>query len=219
MWNDRLLASGGILFAVLTFAGFMMTSDGVAGGETSTADAAQWLADSGNRTMGIVGAYLMAAGAIAFAVFLAAITQRMRHAGASQLTIDLARIFGGAFAFLQLAASAALLAAPLAIELENEPLPVDPGVARLGILGLALWLVPGMLAASAFVTTVAVSSLAYKAFPAWVAWTGLLCAAALLAAVVLLPAVLLLLWTFAVSLVALVRGGSAVHTQPVSSPA
>jgi hypothetical protein len=219
MWNDRLLASGGILFAVFTFFGVMMTSGGVAGGETTTAEAADWLADSGNRTLAIVGAYLLAAGAIAFAVFLAATTRRMRDAGASSLTVDLARIFGGAFAVLQLAAAAAFLAAPLAIEFENEPIPLDPGVARLGILGISLWLVPGMFTAAGFVTTVAVSSLSAKVFPAWVAWTGLLCAVALLAAVVFLPALLLLLWTLAVSLLALVRGGSVARTQAAGSPA
>ena len=217
MWNDRLLGLSGILFAVLTFGGVTLGSGGIAGGETTTAEAADWLADSGNRTLAIVGVYLLAAGAIAFAVFLAATTRRMRDAGASPLTVDLARLFGGAFAVLQLAASAAFLAAPLAIQFENEPLPADPGVARLGTLGISLWLVPGMLAAASFETTVAVSSFASKVFPAWVAWTGLLCAAALLAAVVFLPAMLLLLWTLAVSLVALVRGGSVARTQPAGS--
>lgn len=219
MWNNRLLALSGILFALFTFGGATLGSGGIAGGETSTAEAAEWLADSGNRTLAIIGAYLLAAGALAFAVFLAAVTQRMRHAGASQLTLDLARFFGAGFAILQLGAAAAMLSAPLAIEFENEPIPVDPGAARLGILGISLWLVPGMLSGAAFVTTVAVSSLSDKTFPAWVAWTGLLCAAGLLAAVVFLPAMLLLLWTIAVSLVALVRGGSVVSAQPVRSPA
>lgn len=219
MWNNRLLALGGILFAVCTFAGTTIGSGGIAGGETTTADAAEWLADSGNRTLAMVGGYLLAAGALAFAVFTVAVTQRMREAGASNLAVDLARMFGAGFAILQLAASAAFLAAPLAIEFDVESSPVEPGVARLGTLGISLWLVPAMLSGAAFVTTIAVSSLADKVFPAWVAWTGLLCALALLAAVVFLPAMLLLLWAFAVSIVALLRGGPTVRPQAVRSPA
>lgn len=219
MWNNRLLALGGILFAVCTFGGVTLGGGGIAGGETSTADAAEWLADSGNRMMAIIGAYLLAAGALAFGVFMTAVIRRMREAGANPLAIDLAGWFGGAFAILQLAAAAACMTMPLAIEFENEPVPVDAGAARIGILGISLWLVPGMLAAAAFVATVAVSSLANKVFPGWVAWTGLLCALVLLAAVVFLPAMMLLLWAAAVSVAVLVRGDAPVRSQAVGSPA
>jgi hypothetical protein len=219
MRDNRLLALGGIVFAVLTFAGMMMVSGGIAGGETTTADATEWLADGGNRTLGVMGGYLVAAGALAFLVFLAATADRMRLAGVRPLAIEVARLFGGAFAVMQLAAAAALLSAPLAIEFDTESMPADSSVARLSALGIALWLVPGMLAAAAFASAVAVSTFTDRVFPSWVGLAGLLCAVALLAAVVFLPAMLFLLWTLVVSLVALARKSPAAQPQALGSPA
>ena len=214
MLNDRTITIGAIGFAALTLAGILLLLDGVAGGDTTNAEAAEWLGDSANRTQVLVGAYLMCAGAIAFLVFVAGIIGRLRAAEAPPAFTEVARLSGAAFSICQLVGAIAMAGAAYAVTAGNEPEPIDPGALRVTTLGLAIWLVPGMLSASAFVATVSVSIFAKKAFPTWIGLTGMLCALVLLAAITFLPAVLLLLWVACVGLVVLVRGEAALRLDP-----
>jgi hypothetical protein len=214
MLNDRTITIGAVGFAVLTLAGILLLLGGVAGGDTTNVEAAEWLGDSGNRTRMLVGAYLMCGGAIAFLVFVAGTIGRLRAVESPPALTEVARLSGVAFSICQLVGAIAMAGAAYAVTSGNEPEPIDPGAVRVTTLGLAIWLVPGMLSASAFVAAVSVSAFANKAFPTWIGLTGALCALVLLAAITFLPVVLLLLWIACVGLVVLVRGEAALRLDP-----
>lgn len=218
MWNDRAITLGGIVFVTLTLTGYLMMAGGVAAGDTTTAEAARWLGDSGHRTRSIVGMYVMCGGAVAFLTFLVGALGRLRASGCHRGIRDLAGITGTIFAICQFIGATGMATAAMAIAFDNEPLPVDASVARVTSFGLAVWLIPGMLSASIFVGTLAVASFTSSAFPAWVGLAGLLCAAVLLAGIMFLPVFMFMLWTVCVALVALARPQPRVLLPPAPNP-
>ncbi|MGE3074297.1 MAG: hypothetical protein AB7N24_13690 [Dehalococcoidia bacterium] len=205
MNNDRLITVGGIAFAALTLAGIFMVLPGIAGGDTTNAEAAAWMQESAHRARAIAGAYLMCAGAVAMVVFLAGVTGRLRASQAAPGVIEVARLAGLSFVVCQLVAAIAMAGVAYAVSSGNEPTPIDPGATRISTFGLAVWLIPGMISAALFTASVAIGALTTKAFPAWVGLSGLLLAAILLAAITFLPALLLMVWSAAVALVAMVH--------------
>lgn len=205
MKNDSAITVGGIAFAVFTFAGIFLLLPGVAGGNTTNAESAAWVADGAHRMRALLGAYVMCGGALAMVAFVAGMVGRLRAAGASSTLIEVARLSGIAFVICQLVAATAMAGAAYAVIAGNEPTPIDPGAARITTFGLALWLIPGMLSAALFACIVGISVLWTKTFPTWVGLAALLTAAVLLAAITFLPAMILLLWSAAVGLVAMVR--------------
>src|SRR5215211_114714 len=108
MWNDRAITVGGLLFAVLTIAGVALLLGGVAGGDTTNVEAADWLSESGNRARAIIGLYLMCAGAICFIPFIAGMLGRLRFAGADGSLLEVVRLSGFAFVLCQLIAAVAM---------------------------------------------------------------------------------------------------------------
>ncbi|MGE0598789.1 MAG: hypothetical protein AB7J35_03050 [Dehalococcoidia bacterium] len=217
MKDDWPITAGGIGFAGLTLLGLFLLMPGVAGGDTTNAEAVAWVKESGHQYRGIAGAYLMCAGAIAMVVFMAGVLRRLRAAGAGPLLVDVARLSGLAFVVCQVVAAMAMASAVYAVSAGNEPTPIDPGVARITTFGLALWLVPGMLSAALFAALVGAAVLSTKAFPTWVGLSGLLLAAVLLAAILFLPALLLMLWAIAVALVATVSRNPAPALDPLTA--
>lgn len=205
MWNDRAITIGGIVFVALTVPGYLLMAGGVAAGDTTTAEAASWLGESGHRTRSIVGMYLMCGGALGFTVFLAGVLGRLRASECNPILRELAGITGTIFAICQFVGAVGMATAAMSVAFDVEPLPVEASLTRLSSLGVEIWLVPGMLAASAFVGSLAVATFTSRVFPAWVGLAGVLCAAVLLAGIVFLPVFMFMLWTASVALVVLVR--------------
>ncbi len=218
MKNDWAIAVGGIGFAVLTPLGLFLLMPGVAGGNTTNAESAAWVAESAHRTQAIAGAYLMCGGALAMIAFVVGMVGRLRAAGAGSTLLEVARLGGFAFVVCQLVAAMAMAGTAYAVASGNEPTPVDAGAARITTFGLAVWLIPGMISAALFACSASISILSTKAFPTWVGLTGLLTAAVLLAAITFLPAMILLLWSACVGLVATVRQQPAPPLEAKPAP-
>jgi hypothetical protein len=210
MSNDRVIAVAAALFAVCTIAGIALQLNGAPVGDSDTVDAANWLASSGHRTMAIIGIYAMAAGGIAFLVFAAALTQRLRVAGAGNATLDIMRLSAGVFAALQLAGGAGMGIAAISIGNGNEPKPISPDVTRVAALGFEIWVAGAMIAAALFVATVSVSALKTGALPRWLGWVGILCTVLLIGAFQFLPAFALPIWAICVAVVVVVRSASTL---------
>ncbi len=210
MWNDRAIAAGGILFAILTIPGYLMMGDGVAVGQGTNATAADWLADSGHRAMVLVGMYTMCAGGLAFLLFAMALAVRLRSAGSHPLLVGIIQAAGVAAAACQLVGAVGMATGALAIRMGLETTPPDPGVVRVTTFGAEVWLVPGLLCTSAFVAAVSGAIIERRAFPTWLALAGFLCAVVLLGGITFLPVAVLTLWAFAAAIVAIVRPASSV---------
>lgn len=87
----------------------------------------------------LVGAYVMAAGAIAFIVFAASLMQRLKDAQAPRLAANVAQLAAVAFAILTLAAAMAMASAAYAVAGNVEAQPIDQGAVRISTYGFALW--------------------------------------------------------------------------------
>ena len=210
MWNDRAIAIGGVLFAAMTAVSIALMLNGLAVGNSTNADTAEWLSDSGHRTMTVSGLYLMCAGGLAFMLFATGLVRRLRAAGASDFVLDMARIAAGAFTGLQIAAGVAMGIAAISIRSGVETTPVSPDVARIGAFGFELWFIGAALCGAAFVATVSVSALANGALPRWLALVGLLCAAVLLGGIAFLPGWAIFAWAICVAIAVSVRSSEGL---------
>ena len=218
MKNDRVIAVGGMGFAVFTAIGIFMLLPGVAGGDTTNTEAVAWAGTSAHRIRAIAGAYLMCGGAMAMIVFLVGMCGRLRAAGAAPVLVEAARLTGVVFVVCQVVSAMAMAGVAYAVSSGNEPPPIDPGAARITTIGLAIWLIPGMISAAVLAGTTGIATLATKSFPTWVGLTALLLALVLLGAITFLPALLLLLWVFAVALAALFHRSSIPNLDSLTAP-
>ncbi|OAI44579.1 hypothetical protein AYO38_00360 [bacterium SCGC AG-212-C10] len=219
MTNDRTISICGAFFAVATLIGLAMMIEGVASGDATNVEAAEWLAKSGNRAQMIIAMYVMAGGAIAFAVFASAVIRRLRAAGAPDLAVDVARIGAAAYTALVLASAVAMASGAYSLISNNEAQPLDPGVARTSTLGFAIWVFPAAFAGSVFVASVSVAAMRSAALPRWLCLIGLLVAVLLLFGISFLPTFSILIWALCVSIVAFVRRAGSVSVQAAPQPA
>lgn len=216
MWNDRAITVGGVLFVLLTLPGYFLLSGGIAAGDGTTEEAAEWLGDSGHRAQAIAGGYAMCAGALAFLLLAQGIVERARSAGGPMLVVGLIQTTGLAFAVCQAISAVAMMAPAIAVVAGNESTPLDPDAVRITTFGAELWLVPGMLCASAFVLSTAAAIFSSSLLPTWIGLAALLCAAVLLAGIVFVPVVLLMLWVLTVSFVVMARPMAVGQTHPMA---
>ncbi len=222
MANDRTIAISGFIFAIATFIGLVLLVGGAAVGDTTTAEAATWLEESGHRTRMLVGAYVMCGGAIVFLVFASGVMQRLRHAEAPGVVLSIAQFGAIAFSILTLAAAVGMASAAYAVASNVEPTPIDPGALRIGTYGFALWAIPAALAGGTFVAAVSIAAFVSGAFPRWLALIGFLIAALSTFGITFLPTPGVFVWAILVAIVTVVRGeaGSPVRAGALAgSPA
>lgn len=214
MTNDRVITVTGILFAIGTFAGLLLLLGGAAVGDTTNAEAADWLGKGAHRTRMMVGAYVMAGGAVAFMVYAAGLLQRMRNTQAPQLAVNVAQLAGTVFALLVLAAAVGMASGAYAVQSGVEPQPIDVGAVRVSTFGFMLWAIAGALAGATFITAVSIGSFVSGVLPRWLALLGLLFAVLALFGIEFLPTLGILVWAILVGIVALVR----TEPRPLAEP-
>lgn len=209
MTVDRAISVSGLLFAIATFAGMLLLLGGAAAGETSNAEAAEWLNEGAHRTRMLVGVYVMCGGSLAFVVFAAALLQRLRMAHAPSLAVAVAQFGAIAFVILALAAATGMGSAAYAVGSNVEPTPVDAGAVRMTTYGFALWAIPAALAGATFVFAASVAMLASGTLPRWLSLIGFLLAILAPFGVFFLPTLGLLVWAVLVGIVAFFRSSTA----------
>jgi hypothetical protein len=206
----KLGAGAGILFAVLFVVAVVSGPGNLPSG--SDAQVVAFYADSGNRMGAIVSAYLFAAAALCYTIFLIDIRARFQRS-----TVDAAAnwsgvsvITGALFLALMVAAGAAVATIAGDINFGDDPNPVVPDVARfLPELVYALLLVGGMVLAAGHLASTSMAALRSRVLPRWLCIAGLIGSVILLASVLFIPMVVLPLWVLAASIVFLTRAESA----------
>jgi hypothetical protein len=199
----RLPSIAGIAFVVLFVAGFL------ASGDTPDPDKRlewrRWYFDSGHRVSAVVGMYLMLFGVLAFVWFLAGLRHRLAKGGASETLVTLVFGAGLVFAILAMAGVIARSVVPVGKELVDQSLPGGDIAQQLEGLGFGTLLLPGALAAGAFVAAASAASRQVAALPAWLTIAGFVVAVLQLVGVLFFPFALFVLWVLVAAIVLLAR--------------
>ena len=205
MINRRWTALSGIIFVALMLAGASFVTD-VPAADASAQEIAGYLADSGNHTRNIVGAYLWVLGGLAFLGFVAGLRAVLRRAEGDPGTLS-SLVFGAGVVFTAVWSVSAVALASVAYAVGFSDAPVtDPDVVRvLPQMASLLLLLGGGFAG--ILLLLATSTLIFRTgvLPRWLAWFGILVAIALVFDVTYMNIVPLLAWVVGASIVLLRR--------------
>ena len=205
MTNRRWTALSGIVFVALMLTGASLVTD-LPAADASAQEIAGYLADSGNHTRNIVGAYLWVLGGLAFLGFVAGLRAVLRRAEGDPGTLS-SLVFGAGVVFTAVWSVSAVALASVAYAVGFSDAPVtDPDVVRvLPQMASLLLLLGGGFAG--ILLLLATSTLIFRTgvLPRWLAWFGILVAIALVFDVTYMNIVPLLAWVVGASIVLLRR--------------
>jgi Domain of unknown function (DUF4386) len=200
---ERWAPIGGILFVVLMVSGSFLVSD-VPKADAPQQEITNYLADGGNHTRNIVGAYLWVIGALAFLWFLTRLRSDLRKAEGEQGALStLAFGAGVAFAAVWMVSAVGFSAVAYAVELRDAPI-TDPDLVRaLPAAGGWLLLLGGGFAGLLVLLAVSGATLRTGVYPRWLGWLGIVAAIALLFDVLYLNILPFWVWVFIAAIVML----------------
>src|SRR5262245_60555876 len=177
---ERWAPIGGILFVVLMVVGSMLVGD-VPAPNAPDHEIANYLADSGNHTRNLIGAYLWGLGALAFPWFLIRLRNDLRRAeGGSGALSTLTFGAGVAFTAVWMASAGIFASVAYAVALRDAPVS-DPDLVRvLPAAGRLLLLFGGGFAGSLLLLAASLVILRTRVFGRWLGGLGILAAIVLL---------------------------------------
>jgi hypothetical protein len=205
MIKQRWAALSGIVFVVLMLTGAYFVID-VPAPDASTQEIAGYLADSGNHTRNIVGAYLWVLGGLAFLGFVAGLRAVLRRAEGDPGTLS-SLVFGAGVVFTAVWSVSAVALAAVAYSVGLAGAPVsDPDLVRvLPQLGSLLLLLGGGFAGILLVLATSMLILRTTVLKRWLAWFGILVAIALVFDVTYVNILPLVAWVLFTSITLLMR--------------
>ena len=205
MIKQRWAALSGIVFVVLMLTGAYFVID-VPAPDASTQEIAGYLADSGNHTRNIVGAYLWVLGGLAFLGFVAGLRAVLRRAEGDPGTLS-SLVFGAGVVFTAVWSVSAVALAAVAYSVGLAGAPVsDPDLVRiLPQLGSLLLLLGGGFAGILLVLATSMLILRTRVLQRWLAWFGILVAIALVFDVTYVNILPLVAWVLFTSITLLMR--------------
>jgi len=218
MFNHRWAALSGIAFVVLMLTGAAFVTD-VPEADASAQEIAAYLADSGNQTRNIVGAYLWVLGGLAFLGFVAGLRAVLRRAEGDPGTLS-SLVFGAGVVFTAVwSASAATLAAvAYAVEFSDAPVS-DPDLVRvLPQLGALLLLLGGGFAGILLLLATSALIVRTGVLPRWLAWLGIPVAVALVFDVTYMNILPFVGWVLVASIALLMRQHEAATAAAPENP-
>ena len=207
----RAAALAGVAFAVLLFLGVAVLNPPVDATDTELVD---WWSAHANQTAAAVSMYLFAAAAISFLGFLTHLSARIRAGAGGGQPSQLTFAAGIVSATTLAVAAAARGVVGKATALNDQPLPGADALRYLSQLASATLGVLAMLSIAATILALSYAILRTGVLGRWLAWLGIIAAAALLAVQttffgeLAIPAVLI--WTIAAS-IAIWRAPAPVH--------
>jgi hypothetical protein len=179
MVKQRWAALSGIVFVVLMLTGAAFVID-LPKADASNQEIAGYLADSGNHTRNVIGAYIWVLGGLAFLGFVSGLRSVLRRAEGDPGTLS-SVVFGAGVVFTAVWSVSAATLASVAYAVEFSGAPVsDPDIVRvLPQLGSLLLLLGGGFAG--IFVILATSALIFRTgvLPRWLAWLGIPVAPAL----------------------------------------
>ena len=206
----RLAPGAGLVFATLCAVGLVLQALAFGGAEEeSRNEVVARYSDGGNELLVEVGALLIGLG-VAFALpFLASLRRVLRSVEGDRSVLSTAAVAGGVVMAVMLCAASVATVAAFSSSDFYDAYQVDPDVVLLmqsvsfSALGYAL------VGGSVLVAATSIAALGTRVMPRWMAYGGLVLAAACLfgewALVLFLPLPLLLTWTAVASAFLLVR--------------
>jgi hypothetical protein len=205
MVKQRWTALSGIVFVVLMLTGAFFVID-VPAPDASTQEIAGYLADSGNHTRNIVGAYIWVLGGLAFLGFVAGLRAVLRRAEGDPGTLS-SLVFGAGVVFTAVWSVSAVALAAVAYSVELADAPVsDPDLVRvLPQLGSLLLLLGGGFAGILLVLVTSMLTFRTRVLQRWLAWFGILVAIALVFDVTYMNILPLVAWVLFASIALLMR--------------
>jgi hypothetical protein len=205
MVKQRWTALSGIVFVVLMLTGAFFVID-VPAPDASTQEIAGYLADSGNHTRNIVGAYMWVLGGLAFLGFVAGLRAVLRRAEGDPGTLS-SLVFGAGVVFTAVWSVSAVALAAVAYSVGLVDAPVsDPDLVRvLPQLGSLLLLLGGGFAGILLVLATSMLTFRTRVLQRWLAWFGILVAIALVFDVTYMNILPLVAWVLFASVALLMR--------------
>jgi hypothetical protein len=191
--NARIGGICAILFVILCVIAGAFAFDSP---DTDAPDAewVDYVKDDSTLLGNIIGAYIFVIAALLFLVFLVAMYQRLRRAGADE-GWSMFMLIGGVIWSITMAAGAVLTVTVAGtIKFGSGPEPTAETARWLSQIGFGVWLVVGGLAAAAMLVVMNLLILQTKTLPAWVAMLGFLAAIAMCAAALFIPMAVFALW-------------------------
>jgi hypothetical protein len=202
-----LSAWAGIAFVPIFVAGIFMSAR-MPGDDASDAKFTAWYSDSTNRTVALVGAYLLIVAALLFLAFAAGLQERLRPARA-QSPVGYRMVAWTATLFASLTVVGALLLVAIVGNIAFGGTAVPSADLLRQNYGYPLIFVGGAVVAALHIAVVATIARRAGLFPTWLVALSFVFAVLLLLAVVFTPMAALPLWALTVGIVLLVRSGSA----------
>ena len=194
-----------IVFAVLFVVGFLMVSD-TPDGDESNLKWIRYYADSDNRRMIIIGAFVLALAALVFLVFLGVLRERIRNSSSGVEWVGTTAFASGLLFVAMLAAATLGTASTSAsVEFGDNPVVRDADVLRtfesLGVGALVLF---GAAAAGLLIITASVAGGRSALLPRWLVVTGYVVGViVLVGGLFFVPLALFVLWMIVVGIVML----------------
>jgi hypothetical protein len=202
---ERWAPLAGIIFVVLMFVGTFFVAD-VPNPDAAQQQLATYLADGGNHTRNLIGAYVWVLGALAFLWFVTHLRSVLRRAegGAGTLS-NLAFGAGVIYSALMMTSAVAFAAVAYAVGLRGATVSDPDFVKVLPQMAWMLLLLGAGFAGLLLVLTASILSFRTGVLPRWLAWLGVVVAIVLLFDVLYVNIVPLLVWVLAASIVLLMR--------------
>ena len=215
MVKQRWAALSGIVFVVLMLAGASFVTD-VPKADASAQEISGYLADSGNHTRNIIGAYLWVLGGLAFLGFVSGLRAVLRRAEGEPGTLsNLVFAAGVVFTAVWSVSAAALASVAYAVKFSDAAV-TNPDLVRvLPQLGSLLLLLGGGFAGIFLVLATSVLTLRTGVLPRWLAWFGIIVAIALVFDLTYMNIIPLVAWVAGASIV-LLRRQEGTATAPAS---
>jgi hypothetical protein len=207
MVKQRWAALSGIVFVVLMLTGAAFVID-VPKADASAQEIAGYLADSGNHTRNVIGAYIWVLGGLAFLGFVSGLRSVLRSAEGDPGTLS-SLVFGAGVVFTAVWSVSAATLASVAYAVEFSDATVsDPDLVRvLPSLGGLLLLLGGGFAGILLLLATSVLIFRTGVLPRWLAWFGILVAIALVFDVTYMNILPLVAWVGVASIALLMRQG------------
>jgi uncharacterized protein DUF4386 len=209
---------GGIVFVVLMVTGTAFVAD-VPDPGAPQQQLAAYLADSGNHTRNLIGAYMWVLGALAFVWFVTRLRSVLR--GAEAGTGALSNLVFGAgviYSALMMASAVAFAAVAYAVGVRGATVSDPDFVKVLPQMAWMILLLGAGFAGLVLVLTASVVSLQTGVLPRWLGWLGIVAAIVLLFDVLYVNIVPLLVWVLAASIVLLMRREQTAPATAAASP-
>jgi uncharacterized protein DUF4386 len=205
MVKQRWAALSGIVFVILMLVGASFILD-VPKGDASPQEIASYLADSGNHTRNIIGAYVWVLGGLAFLGFVTGLRSVLRRAeGDSSRLSDVVFGAGVVFTAVWSVSAAAIASVAYAIEFSDARVTNPDLVTVLPSLGGLLLLLGGGFAGILLLAATSILIFRTGVLPRWLAWLGIIVAASLVVDVTYVNILPFVGWVGIVSIVLLRR--------------